>query len=68
MVLTFGGTDRLTTLPKRAMCFVEIILILLGSKKELFESVPKASIVSRQVGKKKVVVGGNAMEGRWGAS
>ena len=57
-----GETDGLTTLPKRAMCLVEIILTQRHWRRLLCQSVRNTSIVSRQLGKKKVDVGG-AMEG-----
>lgn len=64
MELQCGGTDELTTLPKRAMCFVEIILIQRDSRLKLYLPVCNTSIASKLVGRrnKKVVVAG-AMEG-----
>ena len=57
--LRCGRTDGLTTLPKRAMRFVEIILVQLDLRGEVYQSVRNTSVVSRRVGKKKVVVGGD---------
>lgn len=63
MELQCGGMDDLTTLPKRAMCFVEIILTQRDSRLKLYLPVCNTSIASRLVGRKKKVVVAGAMEG-----